>query len=439
MSDSVKLGVAIVGCGTVGGAAATILTRDADIVAQRSGCDIELKYVVDLDFSVARQTGLAEDLLCDNYDKVLADDSVDVVVELVGGLGFAREVIERACRAGKHVVTANKALLAHHGTELYALARSCGVCIAFEASCAGCVPIIRALNEGLIVNRIDAMFGIVNGTCNFILSEMSTKGRDYAAVLQEAQADGLAEADPSLDVSGEDSAHKLAILGAMAFGQKIEFDDIPTAGIDKLDLCDVAFGQDLGYVLKLLAIAERQADGLSLRVRPAFISKAHPLAWVAGSFNAVSVYGHVTGHTMYYGRGAGGMPTASAVVADLVSVAVGSAQRTFSQLGVWPDRAEQACQSPLEAVRSRYYLRILCEDRPGVFAQIAAILGEREISISSLLQHEPAEGQAGIVPVVVTTHQAREGDVRDALAKIDKLDTVKSQSVCLEIVEEYEE
>lgn len=441
MADSSAggIGVAIIGCGTVGSAAATILTRDRDILAGRSGTNIELKYVVDLDFTTARRVGLSESLFCDDYDKVLADDSVNVVVELVGGLSFAREVIEKAIRAGKHVVTANKALLAHHGTELYALAHSCGACIAFEASCAGCVPIIRALNEGLIANRIDAMFGIVNGTCNFILTEMTTMGRDYATVLEEAQSAGLAEADPTLDVSGGDSAHKLAILAAIGFGWKIDLESIPTAGIDKLDLCDVAFGQDLGYVLKLLAIAERQEDGLSLRVRPTFISKDHPLAWVSGAFNAVSVYGHATGHTMYYGRGAGGVPTASAVVADIVSVAIGSAQRTFGRLGVWPDRAEEACQLPPEAVFSRYYLRILCQDKPGVFARIASVLGKHDISISSLLQHEPDESLTEGVPIVVTTHQAREGNVKSALAEIDKLDTVKADSVCLEIVEEYPE
>ncbi len=439
MSDLSKCGVAIVGCGTVGGATATILTRDNAILSERSGCAVELKYVVDLDFTTARKVGLDDSLLCDDLEKALADDSVDIVVELVGGLTFAREVIERAIRAGKSVVTANKALLAHHGPELYALARANGVCIAFEASCAGCIPIVRALNEGLIANRIDALFGIVNGTCNFILTEMTTNGRDYSAVLAEAQAAGLAEADPTLDVSGGDSAHKLAILASLGFGQKIDFDSIPLAGIDTLELCDVYFGQDLGYVLKLLAIAERQADGISLRVRPAFISMEHPLAWVSGAFNAVSVYGHATGHTMYYGRGAGGLPTASAVVADIVSIAIGSAQRTFENLGVWPDRAEDAAQLPLDAVISRYYLRIVCEDQPGVFAAIATILGNHDISISSLLQHEPPEDLKGCVPIVITTHEALEGDVRLALTEIDNLPAVKAGSVCIEIVEEYPE
>ncbi len=439
MADSAVVGVAIIGCGTVGGAAARLLTHDREIQASRSGANIELKYIVDLDFTNAREAGLDEGLFCESYDQVLADDSIGVVVELVGGLNFAREVIEKALRAGKHVVTANKALLAHHGAELYALARENGVCVAFEASCAGCIPIVRALNEGLIANRIDAMFGIVNGTCNFILTEMTTKGRDYATVLKEAQADGLAEADPTLDVSGGDSAHKLAILGALGFGRKIDFDKIPQAGIDNLDLCDVAFGQDLGYVLKLLAIAERQDDGLSLRVRPAFISKEHPLAWVSGAFNAVSVYGHATGHTMYYGRGAGGVPTGSAVVADIVAIATGSAQRAFDQLNVWPDRADDAQQLPLEAVRSRYYLRIVCEDKSGVFAKIAEVLGRYDISISSLLQHEPGGTVTEGVPVVITTYQVLEGNVRSALAEIDQLDAVKSKSVCLEIVEEYPE
>jgi len=433
-------GVAIVGCGTVGGAAATLLTRDAEILRSRIGPRLQLRHVVDIDFANAERLGLDKRLFRKDMDVVLKDKSVGVVVELIGGTTAARSVIERAIRAGKCVVTANKSLLAQHGNELWALARKHGVCIAFEASCAGGIPIIRALHDGLIANRIDALYGIVNGTCNYILTSMTQQCKSYAEALAEAQRAGLAEADPTLDVAGIDSAHKLAILAALAFGRKIDFRAIPAEGIDSLQLCDVEYGQELGYVVKLLAIAQRQGDGISLRVRPAFISKEHPLAWVSGPFNAISVYGHATGHTMYYGRGAGGMPTASSVVADIASVATGIAQRCFEQLGIWPDRAQKARQLPIDAVRSRYYLRVMAEDRPGVLAQVATVLGRRNISISSVLQHEPAGGSdSSGVPVVITTYRAMEGSVRQALSEVDALDVIKGKSVCIGIVDEHPE
>ena len=441
MSENGKtLGVAIVGCGTVGGATATVLTRDAAILAGRVGPRIELKYVVDLDFTNARRCGLDEKLFTSDLNVVLADKSVGAVVELVGGTTAARKIIEQALRAGKNVVTANKALLAHYGPELYALARSKGLSVSFEASCGGGIPIIRALYDGLIANRIDAIYGIVNGTCNYILTAMTQSGQSYADALAVAQAGGLAEADPTLDVAGIDSAHKLAILASLAFGASIDFHAIPVTGIDRLDIRDVNYGQELGYVVKLLAIGTRQADGLSLRVSPAFISKEHPLAWVSGPFNAVSVYGHATGHTMYYGRGAGGMPTASAVVADLVSIATGSAGRAFQELPIWPDRTGPAVQLPAGAARSRYYFRADVQDPPGVLAQIATIFARHDISISSVLQHEPSGGKEGDrVPLIITTHKALGSDVAEARRQADALDAVKASSVCVPIVEEYPE
>ncbi len=439
MAAKSSVGVAIVGCGTVGGATAVLLTRDKDILRQRVGTPLELRHIVDVNFDNARRQGLSEKLFQKDLAVALADPKVSVVVELVGGLNFAKSVIERALKAGKNVVTANKALLAHHGVELYALARRKKVCLAFEASCAGGIPIIRALYDGLIANRIDALYGIVNGTCNYILTQMTQNGQSYADALAAAQKDGLAEADPTLDVAGIDSAHKLSILAALAFGQKVDFAAIPCGGIDSLHLCDVAYGQELGYIVKLLAIAQRQDDGVSLRVRPAFISKQHPLAWVSGPFNAISVYGHATGHTMYYGRGAGGMPTGSAVVADIASVATGRAQLAFDGLGIWPDRAKPARQLPIDAVRSRYYIRIMAEDTPGVLGQIATVLGGHGISISSVLQHEPAAGSDQAVPVVITTAKALEGNVRRALAEVDALPVIRPTSVCIGIVDEHPE
>ena len=435
------LGVALVGCGTVGGAAATLMLRDQALLSERSGVQLSLRHIVDINFDHARQLGLDESLFQRDIAAALKDPHVQVVVELVGGIDFPRQAITRALQAGKHVVTANKALLAHHGAELMALARSKGVCIAFEASCAGGIPIIRALTDGLIANRIDALYGIVNGTCNYILTEMTQHGRSYATVLKAAQKQGLAEADPTLDVAGTDSAHKLAILASLAFGRQVKFADIPTSGIDKLQQCDIAYGLELGYVVKLLAIAQRHEDGLSLRVRPAFIPRSHPLAWVSGPFNAVSVYGHATGHTMYYGRGAGDSPTASAVVADLTGVALGTVPLAFEQLGVWPDRCPPARQLPIEEVRSRYYLRIMAEDAPGVLGQVSAILGDQSISIRSVLQHEAPEGDepAPGVPVIITTHRAQEGSVRAALAKVDALKVVRGHTTCIPIVDEHPE
>ncbi|MGB2822546.1 MAG: homoserine dehydrogenase [Phycisphaerae bacterium] len=440
MDGASTLGVALVGCGTVGGATATLLTRDGSHLASRLGPRIQLRHIVDVDFTNAKALGLDESRFTTDLEAALADEAVGAVVELIGGTTAAREVIERALRAGKSVVTANKALLAHHGAELYALARANGASIAFEASCAGGIPILRALYDGLLANRIDAIYGIVNGTCNYILTAMTQRGQTYAAALAAAQADRLAEADPTLDVAGVDSAHKLAILAALAFGAKIDFEAIPVRGIDSLELCDVNYGQEVGYVVKLLAIAIRQEDGLSLRVSPAFISKEHPLAWVSGPFNAISVYGHATGHTMYYGRGAGGMPTASAVVADLAAVATGASRELFNKLKLWPDLNVPANQLPIESVWSRYYIRVMCDDRPGVLARIAAILGQHDISISSVLQHEsPSEGEGDSVPVVITTYKALEGNLARALAEVDALEAIRAESVCIPIVEEYPE
>jgi homoserine dehydrogenase len=434
-------GIAVVGCGTVGGATAALLIQDREGLQQRTGLDMRLKYIVDVDFTHAKELGLPQDLYESNLERVLEDDEVRVVVELVGGTTIARQITETILKAGKAVVTANKALLAHYGSELLAVAREHGTVIAFEASCGGGIPIVRALYDGLIANRIDALYGIVNGTCNYILTEMIHKGESYAEALKNAQRTGLAEADPTLDVSGVDSSHKLAIMAALAFGRRIDFDAIPVEGIDTLRLMDVKFGRELGYTVKLLAVAQRIGKaGLSLRVRPAFIPEDHPLAWVSGPFNAVSVYGHAVGHTMYYGRGAGGNPTASAIIADIVSVLRGTVSALFSGLTIWPDISAKGDQLPVSAVTGKYYLRIMVVDRPGVFARLATILGNHAISISAVLQKEPREEHSSepIVPVVIITHTVEEGDVTAALKEITDLDEV-SETVCLSIIDEHEE
>ena len=434
-----KFGVAVIGCGTVGTAVASALVRDEGYLFEKTGVPLTLTSIVDIDFSRARAAGLPEALFEKDFQKVLDDKSIKLIVELVGGTGFAKDVIKKTLAAGKHAVTANKALLAHHGGELYPLARKNGVALAFEASCGGGIPIIRALYDGLIANRIDALFGILNGTCNYILTEMTQKGRSYQDVLAQAQRDGLAEADPTLDVSGMDTAHKLAILGSLAYGRRVDLEKIPVEGIDTLDSADVAFGRELGYTVKLLGVAVRMENGISLRVRPTFIAQDHPLAWVSGPFNAVSVYGSVVGHTMYYGRGAGGSATSSAVVADIVSCALGTADAVFRNLKIWPDVSEAAVQLPIQDIVSRYYLRLMVEDKPGVFAALAAILGKYSISISSVLQKEPQDESASVVPVVITTHRAKEGDVAKALEEIDRLETTRGTGVCINILDEHEE
>ena len=438
MAKDNTVGVALVGCGTVGSGVARLLVRDHDLLKARSGLDVQLRHVVDVDFTRARAEGVDEEVFRTDIADALADPDTHVVVELVGGTTLARTFVERALAAGKHVVTANKALLAHHGNELWALARAHGVCIAFEASCVGGVPVIGALLGGLLANEIDALYGIVNGTCNYILSAMAGRGAAYADVLAQAQADGLAEADPTLDVSGEDSAHKLAILAALAFGSRIDYDAIHVEGIDTLDIADIRYGSELGYTAKLLAIAKRREDGLSLRVHPSFIHNTHPLAGVNGPFNAVSIFGHAVGHTFFYGRGAGSLPTASAVVADILSVGLGAATAQFERLALWPDRCETARQLPIDEVRGRYYLRLTCKDSPGVLAAVTDVFGRHGISLSSVLQHEPDDGATG-VPVVITTAATGEGNIRAACREIDGLTVVTASTVVVRIVEEHQE
>ncbi|HUV06920.1 MAG TPA: homoserine dehydrogenase [Spirochaetia bacterium] len=440
-----KLKVAVIGCGTVGSEVASmLLERRGNTLSSRTDVEIELGCIVDVDFSVARKKGLDPKLFCSNLDSVLQDRTIQVVIELIGGNTIAKEVILKALDAGKHVVTANKALLAESGVQLLSKARTKGVTIEFEASCAGGIPIILALSNGLIANRCLALYGILNGTCNYILTEMTREGKSYSEALREAQQAGFAEADPYLDVSGHDTAHKLAILAALAFGGQIDLKTIPITGIDSLDKLDIAYGQELGYVIKLLAIAKYQdrpdKKGLSLCIRPAFISKEHPLAWVSGPFNAVSVYGHATGHTMYYGRGAGGSPTASAILSDLHAIAAGSAGAHFDHF-LWPDRVEPAQQLPVEDMICRHYLRVMAEDRPGVLAQIASKLGSHDISIRSVLQKESPEGSdpSQGVPVVITTYESREGSMQNALEEINDLDVVRGESICIEIVDEHPE
>ncbi len=442
MNTPKSVPVALVGCGVVGSATARLLTRDRALLEAKCRVPLELRYIVSKTYKRAKEFELDTSLFEPELDKALSDPEVQIVIELIGGIDDAREVIERAIDAGKHVVTANKALLALHGTALFDRARNAGVSIGFEASCAGGIPIVRALYDGLIANRIDAIYAIVNGTCNYILTQMTSKGESYEQALKEAQADGLAEADPTLDVSGMDSAHKIAIMTSLAFGEAIPFDLIPVEGIEGIKRDDVRFAAKLGYLIKLLAIAERQRSGITVRVRPAFISRNHPLAWVSGPFNAVSVYGHVTGHTMYYGRGAGGSPTASAVVADIISIASGVLPRVFDEFGYMLGENSVVADNPVADTLHRYYLRVMVRDSPGALASMTSILEHYGISIASVLQDEVADSNGGeevYVPVVIILHTTGERAVLEAASEINSLPTTGERCSVITIVDEYPE
>jgi homoserine dehydrogenase len=435
MSDQ-PLGICLLGCGVVGGGVAAILAGQREMLHRRAGVRFEIVHVVVRD--AAKHRAKHPHLpLTDHAESAIDDPRVAVVVELIGGTDRAAALIERALRAGKSVVTANKSLLAAKGPELFALARKHGACIAFEASCGGGIPIIDALCRGLVANRIDALVGIVNGTCNVILTRMTKNGWTYEKALAEAQQLGFAEADPTLDVSGRDAAQKLALLAGLSFGVMVREQDVHVEGIDSLQPVDIQFARELGYVIKLLAIADRADGQLSLRVHPTLVHRDDVLAEVSGSFNAISVYGSALGHVLFYGRGAGQMPTASAVVADLVGVAQGTIPLAFKQLNIFPDGLPPARVQPIEQLQSRYYLRVLARDVPGVMAQVANALAAHNVSLSAILQREAME--TSYVPVVITTHLVREGSIRAALRDIDALPTIIPPTACLRVIDQPKE
>src|SRR5688572_6941742 len=382
------VGVALLGCGIVGGGVAAILREQQELIHERTGIRFELRHVVVKDQS-EYPPNAAELPMSTNANSAIDDPRSEIVVELIGGTGIAGTFIERALKLGKPVVTANKSLLALRGPELFAVARANNTAIAFEASCGGGIPIIDALTRGLLANRVDALLGIVNGTCNVILTRMSKNGWSYQEALAEAQKLGFAEANPTLDVSGRDAAQKLAILASLAFNVRIAEGDIHVEGIEKLQAADIRFASEMGYVIKLLAIAERSAgDRISLRVHPTLVHRDDLLADVSGSFNAISVFGHALGHGLWYGRGAGRTPTASAVVADLIGIAMGTTTAAFKQLRIFPDQTPAANVLPFHQLQSRYYIRLTAKDQPGVLAQVTAILGKNSISVSAIVQHE---------------------------------------------------
>ncbi|MGY0833379.1 homoserine dehydrogenase [Azospirillum baldaniorum] len=423
MSDSHKTGslkIAVAGLGTVGAGVLKLLERQADLIEQRCGRRIEVVAVSARSRGKDRGVDLSTAEWYDDPVALAAHPGVDVVVELIGGSeGPAKETVELALERGRHVVTANKALLAHHGTALAAKAEAAGLAIGFEAAVAGGIPIIKGLREGLAGNRVSEVHGILNGTCNYILTEMRTTGRDFADVLADAQKLGYAEADPSFDIDGVDAAHKLAILTSVAFGTPVDFKSVHVEGIRHVSAVDFDYADALGYRIKLLGIARRTDHGIEQRVHPCMVPKAAPIAAVDGVFNAVIAQGDFVDRVLFVGRGAGEGPTASAVVADLIDIARGRSTPTF---GVPAAQLSEAQPSPMEARRGSYYVRLMVVDRPGVIADVAAAMRDQNVSMEQFLQRGRAPGEA--VPVVLTTHDTEEAAMQRALATIADKESV---------------
>ncbi len=421
---SVKVG--LLGLGTVGAGAVNVLSRNRSEIARRAGRAIEVVQASARDLAKPRGCDLAGIALTARPEDVVDNPEIEVVVELIGGTAIARELVMAAIDGGKHVVTANKALIAAHGNELFAAAQKKGVMVAFEAAVAGGIPIIKAIREGLSGNRIEWIAGIINGTGNFILSEMWDKGREFDDVLREAQQLGYAEADPTFDVEGIDAAHKLMILAAIAFGKPLQFDKVYTEGITRITPEDLNYATQLGYRIKHLGIARRSAAGVELRVHPTLIPERRLLANVNGVYNAVLVQGDAVGPTLYYGAGAGAEPTASAVVADLVDVVrtlTTDPENRVPHLAFQPDALSDLPILSMAEVETAFYLRMQAEDRPGVLAEVATILAERQISIEAVVQREPAPG-ASRVALIMLTHRVREGQVVEAIRGIEALSSI---------------
>ena len=421
--------VGLLGVGTVGGGTFNVLRRNQEEIRRRAGRGIEITMVADLDTLRAREVVGDHAKVVADAREVIANPDIDIVIELIGGYGIAKALVMESIAAGKHVVTANKALLAVHGTEIFAAAREKGVMVAFEAAVAGGIPIIKALREGLTANRIEWIAGIINGTTNFILSEMRAKGLDFATVLKEAQKLGYAEADPTFDIEGVDAAHKATIMSAIAFGIPVQFDRAHVEGITKLQAADITYAEQLGYRIKLLGITRRRDEGIELRVHPTLVPSKRLIANVEGAMNAVLVQADAVGTTLYYGKGAGAEPTASAVVADLVDVTrlhTADPNHRVPHLAFQPDELATTPILPIEQVRTSFYLRLQVADQAGVLARITGILAELGISIDALLQRPTdadAEGQAK-TDVIILTHETIEGEMNKAIAQMQALPTV---------------
>ena len=421
----VKIG--LLGLGTVGGGTVSVLTRNADEIARRAGRDIQITLAAAKEYDAEAIVGLNQiESITDDPFSVVDNPDVEIIIELIGGYSPAKELVLKAIENGKHVITANKALIALHGNEIFEAAQKKGVTVAFEAAVAGGIPIIKAVREGLAANQIEWIAGIINGTGNFILTEMRDKGRDFKDVLKEAQSLGYAEADPTFDIEGIDAAHKLTILGSIAFGMPLQFDKTYTEGITKIEQQDVLYAEELGYRIKHVGISRKVKNGIEQRVHPTLIPERRLIANVDGVMNAVLVKSDAVGPTLYYGAGAGSEPTASAVVADIVDVVralTTDPENRVPHLAFQPDALSDINILPIEEIETAYYLRMYAIDKPGVVADVTKILGDSDISIEAILQKEPV-GNASCIPVIFLTQCVREKEMNGAITQIEKLDAI---------------
>jgi homoserine dehydrogenase len=429
-----SIGVGLLGFGTVGSGTAKILIENRDIIASRLGMPVELKWIADLDVETDRGVDIDKQVLTTDANAVIDDPDVDIIVELIGGYDPAKAFIIRAIEQGKSVVTANKALLAAYGDEIFAAAADNGVEVGFEASVGGGIPLIQSIKEGLVANRIQGLFGILNGTANYILTKMTDEGIPFSDVLREAQDLGYAELDPTFDVEGIDAAHKLTILLSIAYGVPIDFDAVYTEGISKITPLDIQFIKEFGYRIKLLAISKDDGEAIEARVHPTLIPEKSLLANVNDAYNALYVTGDAVGNVMLYGPGAGMMPTGSAVVSDVVDVGrniVRGALGRVPAIGHQPSALKARRIKSIDELEAQYYFRFSAEDRPGVLSKISGILGQHDISIQSV--HQQGRDLVGAVPVVMITHEAKEASVKEALAEIDGLDIAKDKTMLIRI------
>ncbi|MBU4345126.1 MAG: homoserine dehydrogenase [Desulfobacteraceae bacterium] len=431
-----QINIGLLGCGTVGTGVAKILIENKELIAARVGALLSLKHVADIDIKRDREINFDDGVLVTDARKVVDDPQIDIIVEMIGGVGIAKELILRAIDNGKQIVTANKALLATHGNILFKASYAKGIDLAFEASVGGCMPVIKSIRESLVGDHIKSMTGILNGTCNYILSKSTYEGITFEAALSEAQAKGFAEADPSLDVEGIDTAHKLAILTSVAYGMEINFNDIYIEGISKITPMDIDFADQFGYRIKLLAISKNRGKEVEARVHPAMILFDNQLSNVNGSLNAITISGDAVGDMMLYGLGAGMMPTASVVVGDIADLARNLLSGTRGRIPLLSYQMENIRKipiMPIDDIFTNYYFRFSAADRPGVLSKISGILGDRGISIKSV--HQKGRKSTGSVPIVILTHLAKEHDVKKALSEIEALDIVSDRPVLIRVEE----
>ena len=429
-----QIQIGLLGCGTVGTGVAKLLIENKDLLTARVGADLNLRWVADIDIETDRGIQFPAGVLTTDAQKVLNDPEIDMVIEMIGGEGIAKDLMLQAINNGKHIVTANKALLAAHGNELFAAAARKGVDLAFEASVGGCMPTIKAMRESLVGNHIKSMSGILNGTCNYILSKIEDEGISFEDALAEAQRQGYAEADPTLDVGGFDTAHKIAILAALAYGMEINLKDVYIEGISRITPIDIEFARQFGYRIKLLAISKIQDNKVEARVHPTMLPLKNLLASIRGTVNAITISGDAVGDILLYGHGAGMMPTASAVVSDIVDIArniLSGTVRRVPPLSYQRDSIRRIPVLPIDDLLTHYYFRFAALDRPGVLSTISGILGKYDISLQSV--HQKGRKTNGSVPLVMLSHRAKEADVKRALAEIGDLNVVSDEPVLIRI------